>query len=168
MLQVREGGYDHKVNETVNVVTAKTSEIGHRTWGIMRGVMALATQKVEELSKDGWNNDNWQRNESDRNGHYQEFNQGSKGQNSFAGGGQSSSTGNHNSYSASSWDDWDRTDNRKGDTNKETTPGNNDGWAGWDDPKDDGFDDFYQSASDKKGAGHNGKPDAAWTGGGFL
>ncbi|KAF2306136.1 hypothetical protein GH714_013142 [Hevea brasiliensis] len=35
--KVREGGYDYKVNETVNVVTAKTTEIGHRTWGIMRG-----------------------------------------------------------------------------------------------------------------------------------
>ncbi|KAK1561802.1 hypothetical protein Q3G72_000802 [Acer saccharum] len=60
--KVREGGYDHKVNETVNVVTTKTSEIGHRTWGIMKGVMAIASQKVEEYTKDGmnWNNDNWQ------------------------------------------------------------------------------------------------------------
>ncbi|KAK7336968.1 hypothetical protein VNO77_17522 [Canavalia gladiata] len=43
--KVKEGGYDYKVNETVNVVTQKTSEIGHRTWGIMKGVMALASQK---------------------------------------------------------------------------------------------------------------------------
>ncbi|KAK4759629.1 hypothetical protein SAY87_022760 [Trapa incisa] len=46
--KVREGGYDHKVNETVNAVAAKTTQIGQRTWGIMRGVMALASQKVEE------------------------------------------------------------------------------------------------------------------------
>lgn len=166
--KVREGGYDHKVNETVNVVTAKTSEIGQRTWGMMKGVMAMATQKVEEYAKDGWNNDNWQRNESERNGHYQEFNQGNKGWNSSPGGGQSSTSGNYNSYSSSSWDDWDHKDNRKEDTTKGTTPNNNDGWAGWDDAKDDGYDNFYQSASDKKAVGHNGKSDATWTGGGFL
>ncbi|KAI8017032.1 hypothetical protein LOK49_LG04G02603 [Camellia lanceoleosa] len=51
--QVREGGYDTKVNETVNVVTTKTTEIGQKTWGIMRGVMALASQKVEEYTKEG-------------------------------------------------------------------------------------------------------------------
>ncbi|MFS7998406.1 hypothetical protein Hanom_Chr12g01153471 [Helianthus anomalus] len=44
--QVRDG--DYNVNETVNVVTAKTTEIGHSTWGMVRGVMALATQKVEQ------------------------------------------------------------------------------------------------------------------------
>ncbi|KAG6596416.1 ADP-ribosylation factor GTPase-activating protein AGD7, partial [Cucurbita argyrosperma subsp. sororia] len=43
--KVKEGGYDYKVNETVNVVTAKTTEIGQRTWGLMRGVMAIASQK---------------------------------------------------------------------------------------------------------------------------
>ncbi|KAI9154039.1 hypothetical protein LWI28_020213 [Acer negundo] len=117
--KVREGGYDHKVNETVNVVTTKTSEIGQRTWGIMKGVMAIASQKVEEYTKDGmnWNNDNWQRNESERNGHYQEFNQGNKGWNSSSGGGQSSLSENHHN-SSSSWDDWDQKDNRKEDTAK--------------------------------------------------
>ncbi|MFS8030972.1 hypothetical protein Hanom_Chr17g01540301 [Helianthus anomalus] len=45
-LYVRDG--DYNVNETVNVVTAKTTDIGHRTWGMVRGVMALATQKVEQ------------------------------------------------------------------------------------------------------------------------
>ncbi|KAF5818742.1 hypothetical protein HanRHA438_Chr02g0081001 [Helianthus annuus] len=44
--KVRDG--DYNVNETVNVFTAKTTEIGHRTWGMVRGVMALATQKVEQ------------------------------------------------------------------------------------------------------------------------
>ncbi|KAK0585495.1 hypothetical protein LWI29_029427 [Acer saccharum] len=167
--KVREGGYDHKVNETVNVVTTKTSEIGHRTWGIMKGVMAIASQKVEEYTKDGmnWNNDNWQRNESERNGHYQEFNQGNKGWNSSSGGGQSSLSENHHN-SSSSWDDWDQKDNRKEDTAKGKGSNNTDDWAGWDDAKDDGYDNFYQSDSDKKAVGHNGKSDAAWTGGGFL
>ncbi|XWS43700.1 hypothetical protein CRYUN_Cryun16bG0126000 [Craigia yunnanensis] len=113
--KVKEGGYDTRVNETVNVVTAKTSEIGQRTWGIMKGVMALASQKVEEYTKDGmnWTNDNLQRNDSEKNGYYQE----NKGWNSTSRG-QSSSGGNYNSYSSSSWDDWDTKDNRKEDTSK--------------------------------------------------
>ncbi|KAK1311741.1 ADP-ribosylation factor GTPase-activating protein AGD7 [Acorus calamus] len=53
--KVREGSYDQKVNETVSVVTAKTTEIGQKTWGIMRGVMAMASQKVEEYTKEGIN-----------------------------------------------------------------------------------------------------------------
>ncbi|KAF3965167.1 hypothetical protein CMV_010621 [Castanea mollissima] len=63
--KVKDGGYDHKVNETVTVVTAKTSEIGQKTWGIMKGVMAMASQKVEEYTKEGinWKTDNWQRND---------------------------------------------------------------------------------------------------------
>jgi ADP-ribosylation factor GTPase-activating protein 1 len=170
--KVKDGGYDHKVNETVNVVTAKTSEIGQRTWGIMKGVMAMASQKVEEYSKEGinWKTDSWQRNDSETNGYYQEFKQENKGWNSSPGGGQSSSTG-HNSYSSSSWDDWDSKDNRKEESTKGAASHNkdgNDGWAGWDDAKDDGFDNFYQSASDKNAVGHNGKSDSTWTGGGFL
>ncbi|XP_010267329.1 PREDICTED: probable ADP-ribosylation factor GTPase-activating protein AGD6 [Nelumbo nucifera] len=46
---VREGGYD----DTVNVVASRTTELGHRTWGIVRDVMAMATLKVEEYTKDG-------------------------------------------------------------------------------------------------------------------
>ncbi|OMO97144.1 Arf GTPase activating protein [Corchorus olitorius] len=166
--KVKEGGYDTRVNETVNVVTTKTTEIGHRTWGIMKGVMAMASQKVEEYTKDGmnWNNnDNWQRNDSEKNGYYQEFNkQENKGWNSTSGG-QTSSGGSYNSHNSSSWDDWDTKDNRKEDTSKVTSSHSNDGWAGWDDAKDDGYDNFY---NDKNTVGHNGKSDAAWTGGGFL
>ncbi|KAL6138703.1 hypothetical protein ACLB2K_063982 [Fragaria x ananassa] len=112
--KVKEGGYDYKVNETVNVVTAKTSEIGQRTWGIMKGVMAMASQKVEELSKEGnWKTDNWQRDDSEQNGYYQDFNKQEKGWNSSSGRGQSSSSGHINSYNSNSWDDWDTKDNRK-------------------------------------------------------
>jgi hypothetical protein len=48
---MRDGSYDQKVNETVNVVANKTAEIGSKTWGIMRGVMAMASQKVEEYTE---------------------------------------------------------------------------------------------------------------------
>ncbi|KAM7255259.1 hypothetical protein ACFE04_020500 [Oxalis oulophora] len=164
--KVRDGGYDYKVNETVNVVTTKTSEIGQRTWGIMKGVMALATQKVEEFTKENnnnWNNDNWQQNNKDQNGWNSSGGQSSTGNYNS----HNSSSGNYNSHNSSSWDDWDQKDNnRKDETPKGSTASHgNDDWAGWDDGKDDGFDSFYQSAAaDKKTVGHNGKPDHEWTG----
>ena len=49
---MKEGGLDNTVSETVNVVASKTTEIGQRTWGIMKGVMAIASQKVEEFTKE--------------------------------------------------------------------------------------------------------------------
>lgn len=180
------------MNETVNIVTAKTTEIGQRTWGIMKGVMALASQKVEEYTKEGanWKADGWQGNESGGNGYYQEFSHESKG-GWNSGGGQSSSGSHFNSAISGSWDDWDRKDNRKGDSHfnsvssgswddwdhkdnrkaepaKGAAPTNGDGWSGWDDEKDDGFDNFYQSAPNVKAVGQNGKSDAKWTDGGFL
>ncbi|KAI4341822.1 hypothetical protein MLD38_026500 [Melastoma candidum] len=114
--KVREGGYDQKVNETVSVVTARTTEIGHKTWGLVKGVMALASRKVEEYAKEGgmnWNNDNSQRNDSERNGYYQEFNKQEKNGHQASSGGHSSQNGNSNSYSSSSWDDWDVKDKEK-------------------------------------------------------
>ncbi|PIN11208.1 ADP-ribosylation factor GTPase activator [Handroanthus impetiginosus] len=162
--KVKDGGYDHKVNETVGVVTAKTSEIGQKTWGLMKGVMALASQKVEEYTKES---SGWQRNERDSSGYYQEFGQESKGWNSSTGA-QSSASRQFNSVSSGSWDDWDVKDSRKDERSKGATSQNGDSWAGWDDAKDDGDDNFYQSTSDKKPAGYNGKSDANWTGGGFL
>ncbi|WVY97913.1 hypothetical protein V8G54_030064 [Vigna mungo] len=201
--KVKEGGYDHKVNETVTVVTQKTSEIGQRTWGLMKGVMAIASQKIEEYTKDetNWKTDNWQRNESDRNGYYQDFNQQNKGSNSAPGREQSSSGqykthsssslddwdhqdsskqepakgstpyssgGQSSTFNSSSWDDWEQTDSRKQEPVKGSAPHNNDDWAGWDNAKEDGFDNLYQGASNKKGLAHNGKSDGTWTEGGFL
>ncbi|KAL0309833.1 UNVERIFIED_CONTAM: putative ADP-ribosylation factor GTPase-activating protein AGD6 [Sesamum radiatum] len=167
--KVKDGGYDYKVNETVNVVTAKTSEIGQRTWGIMKGVMALATQKVEEFTKEGsgWKNDGWQQKESDTNGYSQEFGQESRGWNSSAGA-QSSSGREFNSVSHDYWDDWGSKDSRKEENPKGTTSQDEDGWAGWDDTKDDGYDNSYNSKSDQKAKGYNGKSDANWTDGGFI
>ncbi|KAL3839556.1 hypothetical protein ACJIZ3_024147 [Penstemon smallii] len=165
--KVREGGYEYKVNETVNVVTAKTSEIGQKTWGLMKGVMALASQKVEEYTKEGpgsKNDNSWQHNQSDNTGYYQE----SKGWNSSAGA-QSSTNGQSKSVSSGSWDDWDTKDDKKEEPSKGTTTHNGDSWAGWDDAKDDdGYDSFYKSAPDNKAAGYNGKSDSNWTDGGFL
>ncbi|PHU06823.1 putative ADP-ribosylation factor GTPase-activating protein AGD6 [Capsicum chinense] len=169
--KVKEGGYDTKVNETVNVVTAKTSEIGQKSWGIMKGVLAIASQKVEEYTKDSptWKSDSWQRGESEKNGYYQDFNKDSKGWN--ASGGAQSSGRNVNSVSSVSWDDWDNEDKSKVDhpTKAAAASSKNDGWAGWDDGQDDGFDNHYQSASNNKHAAvHTGKSDSKWSDGGFL
>lgn len=161
--KVREGGYDYNLNETVGAVTTKTTEIGQKTWGIMKGVMAMASQKVEEYTKDGWNGDNWPRDDSQKNGYYQDFRQESKSM----GGGQSSSGSQFNSAGSNSWDDWDSKDNHKEDTGKTSTAQKSDNWAGWDDAKDDGYDNFY-SSSNNSAAGHNGKSDSRWTDGGFL
>ncbi|CAH2064211.1 unnamed protein product [Thlaspi arvense] len=172
--KVKEGGYDHKVSETVNVVANKTTEIGQRTWGIMKGVMAIATQKVEEYTKEGstsWN----QHNESESNGYYQNFGNGNKTANasSVGGGGSQSSSNYNNSQKSNSWDDWGEIENKKKEAaapKVSAASNDDDGWTGWDDhdAKDDGFDGYYQSAGDKKPVGHNGKSDTAWNGGGFL
>ncbi|MCD7453949.1 hypothetical protein HAX54_022761 [Datura stramonium] len=165
--KVAEGGYDYKVNETVNVVATKTTEIGQKGWGIMKGVLALASQKVEEFAEGPNSRDNsWQQSETERNGYYKESTQASKGWNS-SGGAQSS--GRHsNSVSSASWDDWgDSKDNRKENSTRGATSSNDDGWAGWDDSKDDGFDNS-QSASNNKHVGHGGKSESKWTDGGFL
>ena len=63
--------------------------------------------------------------------------------------------------------DWDQKDDWKEGSKKGGSSHSNDGWAGWDDPKDDGFDDFYHSSS-MKSSGSNGKSDTKWGEGGFL
>ncbi|URE16159.1 ADP-ribosylation factor GTPase-activating protein [Musa troglodytarum] len=105
-----EGGYDQKVNETVNVVATKTTEIGQKTWGIMRGVMAMASQKVEEYAKEGinWNEDDWSWKESEQNGPYQKF-----GQKSNKDWNSSEENSDRHHYSVSSWDDWDEKARKK-------------------------------------------------------
>ncbi|PHU05403.1 putative ADP-ribosylation factor GTPase-activating protein AGD6 [Capsicum chinense] len=165
--KMAEGGYDQKVNETVNVVATKTTEIGQKSWGIMKGVLALASQKVEEFAEGPNSRDNsWKLSENERNGHYKESSQASKGWNS-SGGAQSSGRHN-NSVSSASWVDWDSNDNRKENSTRGATSSNDDdGWAGWDDGKDDGFDDF-QSAPNNKHVAHGGKSESKWTDGGFL
>ncbi|KAE9612250.1 hypothetical protein Lal_00022097 [Lupinus albus] len=156
--KVKEGGYDDKVN----VVSQKTSEIGQRTWGIMKGVLALASQKVEELASDTPKNGNLQRNENDINVHHnQNFNQENKGWNSSMRKEQSSSGQFKTHSSTSSWDDWGNTDSKKEE------PAKDDDWSGWDDAKDDGFDIFYKGASNRKGSAHDKESDSTWSRGGF-
>lgn len=143
-------------------MTTKTTEIGQKTWGIMKGVMALASQKVEEYTKEGssgWKNDSWPRSENERNGYYQEF-----GKDSSSNGWNNTSGQKFNSVSSGSWDDWDSTDGRK-DTGNGTASQNGDSWAGWDDNKDD----FYHTTSgnNNKPVGYNGNSESEWTGGGF-
>ncbi|KAL1367797.1 hypothetical protein HN51_021919 [Arachis hypogaea] len=183
--KVKEGGYDQKVND-----------VTQKTWGIMKGVIAMASEKVEEYTRDGSNgmNNNWQQNESGRNGYHQDFNQQNQGWNSSTRTEQSSSK-QFNTHSSSSWDDWNNKGSRngkpangsttqnssswddwghKGSRKEEPARGsaanNDDGWAGWDDDKDDGFDhSYYEGGSkDKKGVTNYGKSDGGWTGAGFA
>ncbi|KAF8395314.1 hypothetical protein HHK36_019257 [Tetracentron sinense] len=46
--KVTDGGYD----ETENVVASKTTEFGQKTWGIMMDVVEMASQKLEEYTRD--------------------------------------------------------------------------------------------------------------------
>ncbi|CAH8387140.1 unnamed protein product [Eruca vesicaria subsp. sativa] len=147
----------------------------------MKGVITIASQKVEEFTKEEvstWN----QQNKSEGNGFYQNK------------GATNSSSSYQNNYShSSSWNDWGEESNttikeaapkvsqsvhrnnygnssswddcreEKNCTKKEAAPkvstskdSDDGGWAGWDDDKDD--DGYCQSAAgDKKFVGHNGK-----------
>lgn len=165
--QVKDGGYDYKVNETVNVVTQKTSEIGQRTWGIMKGVMALATQKVEEYTRENtnWKTGNWQQNENDRNGYYQEHDRENKGWNPSTGGGQPSSGGQINTHYSSSWDDWDSKDTKKVEPARGSAPPSSGGnfntyssssWDDWDN------NDTRKKEPAKGSAPHNNDGWAGW------
>ncbi|WOL14886.1 hypothetical protein Cni_G23667 [Canna indica] len=158
--KMKESGYDQKVNETVSVVTSKTTEIGQKTWGIMRGVMAIASQKVEEYTKEGtsWKMDDWPRQENERNGHYEKFSQNNNGWSSP----QDNSSKHYNSVG--SWDDWDEKETKE---EPRTATQSSESWAGWDDVKDDGYDNFSNGSSNKV-VHQNGKSSSQWTGGGFL
>ncbi|KAI7733696.1 hypothetical protein M8C21_018674 [Ambrosia artemisiifolia] len=170
--KVKDGGYDYKVNETVNVVTAKTTEIGQKTWGLMRGVMAFASQKVEEYANESptCKSDSWQQNKTQKNGFYQEFRHSTGTSNpaptSGVNGTSVKSSGrNSNSVDSGSWDDWDNDGYRKHSSTPTTAPSNGDDWAGWDDAKDD---DPYDSLYKSDGKTATGKSDGNWSGAGFL
>ncbi|GMI71327.1 yeast pde1 suppressor 1, ARF-GAP domain 7 [Hibiscus trionum] len=82
--QVKEGGNDSKVQKTVNVVATKTSEIGQKTWGVMKGVVTLATQKVGGgFSAMTQKSNNWPRHENHKNGHYKAFKQDKQWKSSY-------------------------------------------------------------------------------------
>lgn len=140
----------------------------------MKGVMAFASQKVEELAKENptWKTDSWPRTETQGNGSYQEFGEEHKAWNSNGnsnstpavnGNSVSSSGRNFNSVDSGSWDDWDNDGNRKHASATGTS--NGDDWAGWDDAKDDVDDSFYKSPPSN---GKTTKSDGNWSGAGFL
>nr|GEZ58105.1 hypothetical protein [Tanacetum cinerariifolium] len=139
----------------------------------MKGVMAFASQKVEELAKENpnWTIDSWQISETPGNEFNQEFGEEKKGWNSNGtsspapssgvnGNSVSSSGRNFNSVDSGSWDDWDNDGNRKPASATVTAPD----WAAWDDVKDDGHGSFYKS--DAKSA--TGKSDGNWSGASLI
>ncbi|KAL2610874.1 hypothetical protein R1flu_022566 [Riccia fluitans] len=108
--KVREGGLDQKVNETVSVVAAKTTEVGQKAWGLMRGVMAMASQTVEQYTKEpgrsGSSFSPYDQNgllddSNDNDGPYHSVNSGSSWHDSWEADKNVSSKGRQ------SWDDWD-------------------------------------------------------------
>ncbi|CAL9059780.1 probable ADP-ribosylation factor GTPase-activating protein AGD6 [Musa acuminata AAA Group] len=121
-----------EVNGTVNTVATRTTEIGHRTWGIMKGVMAMATQKVEEFAKEGmaWNED-------DVGGHQEEIGQASKGGDS----GQ-----DHAPPAKPSWGDWEEEEEEEHGKQAD----GQESWAGWDDTDDDEKESDGRSAAGKR------------------
>eukprot|EP00249_Psilotum_nudum_P009460 c21951_g1_i1 orf=497-1921(-) len=179
--KVQEGGYDQKVNETVAVVAAKTTEIGQKTWGIMKGVMALASQKVEEYTKENanWNvgtHHQYGRSYDDNQGEYHEYKQ-----ESF----QDQRDGNK---TLKGWDDWGDSPRiadfgnvtangirgkaagveapRTADAHSGAAGRVVSSWAGWDDGKDE-EDDNFLGGSKGKSSLHAWDSDAVWTEAGF-
>lgn len=114
--QVKEGGYDQKVNETVSVVGARATELGQKTWGIMRGVMAMASQTVEQYTKEPGRS-SYEDSHSDTlsGGHneepYQEFNSGGNAWNN-----NWNNEKTQTSKGRDSWDDWDDDSKQGGQT----------------------------------------------------
>lgn len=149
------------MNETVTVVTSKTNEIGQKTWGIMKGVMAMASQKIEEYTKEGinWKEDDWQQSGAERHGHYQEYSRQSGNESN-----PSVDNSNRKHSAGGSWDDWDEKEKAK--PSNKSTP-SSDSWAGWDDVKDEDGYESYNHISSNEGVNQNGKSSSAWTEGGF-
>ncbi|KAM0953296.1 putative Arf GTPase activating protein [Dioscorea sansibarensis] len=168
--KVMEGGYDYKVNETINVVTTKTTEIGQKTWGIMKGVITMTSQKVEEYTKDGsgWaSGDDWQLKENEKNGYYQRFRQegGHSDNETYETNNGWDNWGNNSGKkhrSSNSWDDWEEVGSKSQEKRRSTS----DDWAGWDDGKDDNNNN-NNHGSYNHGTKHNGKSDNSWSEGGF-
>jgi ADP-ribosylation factor GTPase-activating protein 1 len=151
-LQVREGGYDQKVNETVSVVAAKGTEVGQKAWGFMRGVVAMASQQVEAYTKDGISSSSNQHGSNygsldSRGGSvgYQELN------------------GNHAwdapAKSNDGWEDWEGAKKVAEPKPQTTTKKETGSWAGWDDHEDD-----HQSSTPSKKA-DDGWGDDSWDAG---
>lgn len=151
--QVRDAGYDEKVS----VVASKTTELGQRTWGIVKDVMALATLKVEEYTGDGvesksgqenngnfgqspgeskWNSDDANAGE-DPNGSQWNWNDGNFGQyhaeskwnSNNANAGDCPTQNKWNGSPHKGWDDWGPDSPVAAKPNKSKSE---EVWVGWD------------------------------------
>lgn len=125
----------------MNSVAARTTEIGQRTWGVMRGVMALASQKVEAYTKEGTG---W--TEADTSQGMRQENSSSTTNNNKGGNWNSNSVQqqyhSNNAAKAADDDNWGswQYDEDKGvahNKNGGDHSDDKDGWAGWDDTNDD-------------------------------
>ncbi|RRT80846.1 hypothetical protein B296_00023103 [Ensete ventricosum] len=127
---MKGSGYDQKVDGTVSVAATKPTKFGHKTWGIMKGVIAMASEKVEEYTKEGisWNVDDWPRKASEKSSYYQEFGQDKRGWSYHQERTQTNKT------IPSVPDDWDKKERRE-EPRKGTQSSQS--WAGWDDVRDD-------------------------------
>ncbi|KAF2592129.1 hypothetical protein F2Q70_00045548 [Brassica cretica] len=158
-----------------------------RTWGIMKGVMAIAHRRLKSLLKKkhqtGINRTRTVSTMTKQQPIHHQVTKaitvtrvlGMTGEKRAMPKKEAapkvSQSVHHNGYgNSNSWDDWGEEKNST--TKKEAAPkvsaskDDDGGWAGWDDKEDDGY---YQSAAgDKKSVGHNGKPDTAWTSGGEM
>ncbi|EFJ14388.1 hypothetical protein SELMODRAFT_445864 [Selaginella moellendorffii] len=164
--KVKDGGYDQKMNETVSVVSAKTTEIGHKTWGLMKGVMAMASKTVENYTKeeavrlynvdDPHANKGYQKFSSSRSNWDDWDNEKAAANNGNPDGNKSSAK---NSNSSKGWDDWDDDNNRRHQEQASKANGSqnstfqsvdlHESWTGWDVDKDD--DDAVSSRSKNSG-----------------
>eukprot|EP00245_Coleochaete_scutata_P005971 TRINITY_DN20021_c0_g1_i1.p1 TRINITY_DN20021_c0_g1~~TRINITY_DN20021_c0_g1_i1.p1 ORF type:complete len:471 (-),score=100.61 TRINITY_DN20021_c0_g1_i1:683-2095(-) len=168
--KVKEGGYDVQLTETATVVAAKTSEYGQRGWGIMKGVLAMATEQVTNIAKDTGIVSNSGNNFSGF-GHDQGKQNG--------GGGWDNWVSGAGSGGAKSWDDWGE-NNSSANQESQRNAGSgarksNSEWSGWGD--EEGEQPSHPTGPSKPPAqkAQNGPKDwddwgdsdSKWTGGGF-
>lgn len=151
--QVRDAGYDEKVG----AVASKTTELGQRTWGIVKDVMALATLKVEEYTRDGvesksgqenngsfgqspgeskWNSDNANAGEDPKgsqwnwnDGNFGQYHAESKWNSNNANAGDCPTQNKWNGSPHKGWDDWGPDSPVAAKPNKSKSE---EVWVGWD------------------------------------
>ncbi|XP_034705261.1 probable ADP-ribosylation factor GTPase-activating protein AGD6 [Vitis riparia] len=151
--KVRDAGYDEKVS----AVASKTTELGQRTWGIVKDVMALATLKVEEYTGDGvesksgqenngsfgqspgeskWNSDNANAGEDPKgsqwnwnDGNFGQYHAESKWNSNNANAGDCPTQNKWNGSPHKGWDDWGPDSPVAAKPNKSKSE---EVWVGWD------------------------------------
>ncbi|XP_078429181.1 putative ADP-ribosylation factor GTPase-activating protein AGD6 [Wolffia australiana] len=135
-----ERGYDLKVNM-----------FGLMTWGLMKGVMAITSQKAEELAKDG--TISWQQPSNEKTGIYPGKNTSSQWQYSNSESSRDGSVA--------------RGEPKKKDPPKTREDKAADGWGGWDDDTDDDDDDDDDVYNQKPSFHQSARSAPTWSEGGF-